>query len=216
MELFKTILMIPAILIAFTFHEFAHAWMADRLGDKTPKLQGRLSLNPFVHIDIIGFIMILLFKFGWAKPVQTNPSAYKNYYKDDLKVSIAGPVANFFIAVVFVLISVVFYFIKANNSVITILSLIVEITISLNCVLFFLNLMPIPGFDGFHILRDLFPKFFFRISDNLNRYGFIIFIIFIMPILPGQMAIFDYLVGIPANLLEWLLKFPVYKMIGMI
>ncbi|WP_066827147.1 site-2 protease family protein [Clostridium tepidiprofundi] len=216
MELFKTVLMIPAILIAFTFHEFAHAWMADRLGDKTPKLQGRLSLNPFVHIDIIGFIMILLFKFGWAKPVQINPSAYKNYYKDDLKVSIAGPLANFFIAVVFVLISVVFYFIKANNSVITILSLIVEITISLNCVLFFLNLMPIPGFDGFHILRDLFPKFFLRISDNLNRYGFIIFIIFIMPILPGQMAVFDYLVGIPANLLEWLLKLPVYKMLGMI
>ena len=215
-EILTTILMIPAILVAFTFHEFAHAWMADRLGDKTPKLQGRLSLNPFVHIDIFGFIMILLFKFGWAKPVQTNPSAYKNYYKDDLKVSIAGPVANFLVAVVFTLISVIFYFINTDNQIIMILSAIVEITISLNCMLFFLNLVPIPGFDGFHILRDLFPKFFFRISDNLSRYGFIIFIILLMPILPGQRAIFDYLVGIPADLLERLLKLPIYKMLGMI
>ena len=86
-EILNKILMIPAILLAFTFHEYAHAITADRLGDKTPRFQGRLTLNPIVHIDPMGFLLILLVGFGWAKPVQTNPSAYKNYYKDDLKVS---------------------------------------------------------------------------------------------------------------------------------
>ena len=88
------ILMIPSILIAFTFHEYAHALVAYKLGDDTPKHQGRLSLNPLVHIDIIGFLMLLFLKFGWAKPVETNPRAFKNYYKDDLKVSIAGVIGN--------------------------------------------------------------------------------------------------------------------------
>ena len=94
------ILMIPGMLIAFTFHEYAHAYVADKLGDKTPRFQGRLTLNPIAHIDPIGFIAVLIFSFGWAKPVQTNPSAYKNYHKDDLKVSLAGPIANFLVAIV--------------------------------------------------------------------------------------------------------------------
>ena len=85
--LLNIILMIPGMLIAFTFHEYAHAFVADKLGDKTPRFQGRLTLNPLVHIDPMGFLAVIIFRFGWAKPVQTNPSAYKNYYKDDLKVN---------------------------------------------------------------------------------------------------------------------------------
>ena len=99
-SILNMILMIPGMLIAFTFHEYAHAYVADKLGDKTPRFQGRLTLNPIAHIDPIGFIAVLIFSFGWAKPVQTNPSAYKNYYKDDLKVSLAGPIANFLVAIV--------------------------------------------------------------------------------------------------------------------
>lgn len=202
------ILYIPAILIAFTFHEFAHAWTADRLGDKTPKFQGRLSLNPFVHIDIMGFIMILLFGFGWAKPVQTNPTVYKNYYKDDLKVSFAGPLANLIVAVVFIILSIPFYFININSQVIDLIRAIVNITVSLNCLLFILNLIPIPGFDGFHILRDLFPKIVYKLPNEVYRYQFIIFLIFIMPILPGRTSLFDYIVGIPSLYLEMLLRMP--------
>ena len=107
-EILNKILMIPAILLAFTFHEYAHAITADRLGDKTPRFQGRLTLNPIAHIDPIGFLLILLVGFGWAKPVQTNPSAYKNYYKDDLKVSIAGPIANLILGFLFAILSVLF------------------------------------------------------------------------------------------------------------
>lgn len=176
------ILSIPGILIGLTFHEYAHALVADKLGDKTPKFQGRLTLNPLAHIDIIGFLMILIIGFGWAKPVETNPSAFKHYYKDDLKVSLAGPFANLITAFLFAIITAILYKFSAINSsaVGTILIQILYITVQLNCMLFVLNLIPIPGLDGFHILRDLFPKTFYNISDFMYRYQLIILIVFIL------------------------------------
>lgn len=176
------ILSIPGILIGLTFHEYAHALVADKLGDKTPKFQGRLTLNPLAHIDIIGFLMILIIGFGWAKPVETNPSAFKHYYKDDLKVSLAGPLANLITAFLFAIITAILYKFSAINSsaVGTILIQILYITVQLNCMLFVLNLIPIPGLDGFHILRDLFPKTFYNISDFMYRYQLIILIAFIL------------------------------------
>jgi len=202
LEILNKILMIPAILLAFTFHEFAHAITADRLGDKTPRFQGRLTLNPISHIDPMGFILILLVGFGWAKPVQTNPSAYKHYYMDDLKVSLAGPVANLILGFVFAIFTVLFInFSPMDGSINTIIIRILVLTGSINCLLFFLNLMPIPGFDGFHILRDLFPKFFYNISDSITRYQFLLFMVLILPILPGGQSVFTYIVGLPASLL---------------
>jgi Zn-dependent protease len=201
-QILYKILTIPAILLAFTFHEYAHAITADRLGDKTPRFQGRLTLNPIAHIDPMGFILILIMNFGWAKPVQTNPSAYKNYYKDDLKVSIAGPLANLMLGFIFAILGVLFTkFQPIKGSLGDIIQSILFITGELNCMLLFLNLVPIPGFDGFHIVRDLFPKFFYNISDSVYRYQFLIFMALIFPILPGGASIFTYIVGIPANLL---------------
>ncbi|WP_171298084.1 site-2 protease family protein [Clostridium estertheticum] len=192
--------MIPAILIAFTFHEYAHAIVADRLGDKTPRFQGRLTLNPIAHIDPIGFILILLTGFGWAKPVETNPSSYKNYYRDDLKISFAGPFANLIIGFVFAIITVLFW--KFSPFQVTVFTIIIEIlkmTVSINCMLFFLNLVPVPGFDGYHIVRDLFPKFFYNMSDTFTRYQFLIFLVLILPILPGNQSVFTYIVQVPAD-----------------
>ena len=94
MQLLMIILKIPAILIAFTAQGYAKALVADKLGDKTPRFQGRLTLNPAAHIDLMGFILILIASFGWTKPLNTNPSAYKRGYKDAIKVSIAAPLAN--------------------------------------------------------------------------------------------------------------------------
>ncbi|MBZ9636691.1 site-2 protease family protein [Clostridium sp. FP1] len=206
-EILYKILMIPAILIAFTFHEYAHAITADRLGDKTPRFQGRLTLNPIAHIDPMGFILILLVNFGWAKPVETNPSAYKNYYKDDLKVSAAGPIANLILGFVFAILTVLFAkFSPINGALGKIIFEILKITGYLNCVLFFLNLVPIPGFDGFHIVRDLFPKFFYNISDSVTRYQFPIFIILMLPLLPGGQSVFYYLVQVPGSLLFYFFK----------
>lgn len=181
-QILDKLFLIPAILIGFTFHEFAHAIVADRLGDKTPKFQGRLTLNPLAHIDIMGFVMILIFGFGWAKPVEVNVNAFKHKYKDDLKVSLAGPVANIIVAFGFSIIFVLF--IKFFDGKIDAVSykIIISIllyTININIVLFIFNLIPVPGLDGFHILRDLFPKTFYNISGSIYRYQFIILILLV-------------------------------------
>ncbi|MBL4932083.1 MULTISPECIES: site-2 protease family protein [Clostridium] len=173
------VLSIPAILVAFTFHEYAHAWMADRLGDKTARFQGRLTLNPLAHVDPMGFIMILIFGFGWAKPTPVNPRAFKNYYKDDLKVSIAGPLANLIVAIIFAVITGIFFRLAMGSSgdlaYLTAKMLLMIVTINVN--LFFFNLLPVPGFDGFNILEDLFPSAFRRIGDQIYKYQMIIFFI---------------------------------------
>lgn len=198
--LLDTILIIPAILIGFTFHEYAHAVVADKLGDKTPKFQGRLTLNPFVHIDIVGFIMILVMHFGWAKPVETNPSAFKNRYKDDLKVSIAGPIANLIVAFFGAILMVILakygrISLIGMPTLYGILATIISYIISINCMLFVFNLIPIPGLDGFHILRDLFPSAYYKISDAVYRYQLIILLLFVATPLSS------YIVGIPSNFL---------------
>lgn len=200
-DLLGKVLMIPAILVAFTFHEYAHARVAVKLGDNTPKYQGRLTLNPFAHIDLLGFFMILFFGFGWAKPVQTNPNALKNYYKDDLKISIAGPLANLACSIVAVILFAVLGRMFSNTKLNTIVTTIVYLIAYYNCLWMFLNLIPIPGFDGFHILKDLFPRQFYKISDKIYGYQLVIFILLIAPILGGGRSLLTYLVQVPANYL---------------
>ncbi len=183
--IYEKLILIPALLIAFTFHEYAHAKMADKLGDKTPRFQGRLTLNPASHIDPLGALMILLCGFGWAKPVQTNPQVYKNYYKDDLKVSIAGPLANLAVAIVGCFVWVLLIKIQYSTGLysVPVFSVIVDIfstIFSLNVSLFIFNLLPIPGLDGFAVLRDLKPDFFYKISESLYRYQYIIIVLILI------------------------------------
>ncbi|PJI09490.1 MULTISPECIES: site-2 protease family protein [Clostridium] len=193
--------LVPAILIAFTFHEYAHALIADKLGDKTPKFQGRLTLNPAAHIDIVGFIMIILVGFGFAKPVETNPGAYKNYYKDDLKVSIAGPLANLITAFIFAIICGIFSKLAIANSITAIIYILLVKIVGINCMFSIFNMIPIPGFDGYHVIQDLFPKFGYKISAY-EKYGMLLFFVMIIPI--GTTSIADIIVGIPSNLLSQL------------
>lgn len=168
-SILNIILMIPAMLIAFTFHEYAHALVADRLGDKTPRFQGRLTLNPIAHIDPFGFIAVLLFRFGWAKPVQTNPSAYKNYYKDDLKVSLAGPIANILVAIVTSIICALYINFIYGILPVTLAKVLysmIQLIIVINVNIGIFNLIPIPGLDGFSVLRDLLPKRFHSFEEK--------------------------------------------------
>src|SRR5690606_21143274 len=151
---------LPAIFLAFSFHEFAHAFVAYRMGDSTPKLQGRLTLDPLAHVDWIGLIMFALFGFGWAKPVQVNPTNFRNRKWGDVLVSIAGPVANIllaFLALLIIQISSSFYSFNSNlnNGMAILLSILYKI-VSLNIVFAFLNLIPVPPFDGYKIVKNLF------------------------------------------------------------
>ena len=180
-DLQQIILTIPAILIGFTFHEYAHAKMADKLGDKTPRFQGKLTLNPFVHVDPLGFLFILIAGIGWAKPVETNPSAFKRYYKDDLKVSLAGPIANFIVAVMAAVLYGIYlrfvFPIIGSGTLGIVLGQIISYTLSVNVMLFIFNLIPLPGFDGAHILRDLWPKTFYKYEGTMQKYRYIILLL---------------------------------------
>lgn len=186
---------LPAIFLAFSFHEFAHAFVAYRMGDSTPKLQGRLTLDPLAHVDWIGLIMFALFGFGWAKPVQVNPTNFRNRKWGDVLVSIAGPVANIllaFLALLIIQISSSFYSFNSNlnNGMAILLSILYKI-VSLNIVFAFLNLIPVPPFDGYKIVKNLFFRKNIKFFWLLERYSMII--LFAMILLNA----FSFLISIP-------------------
>lgn len=163
-NLLGLLLSIPGILIAITFHEFAHAFAADKLGDDTPRNQGRLTLNPLGHLDPIGTIMLLFARVGWGKPVEVNPRNYDRRFsmdKADSIVSIAGPLMNFFLAIVLTLIYCLVYKIASitflQSQIGTIIMLMLNIAISINVGLGVFNLIPLPPLDGSKVIKPFLP-----------------------------------------------------------
>jgi len=158
---------IIAALISLTLHEMFHAWAALIFGDSTAKSMGRLTLNPIPHVDPIGFIMILVAGFGWAKPVPVNPYNFKNPKVASAAVSLAGPGANLLLmAVAIILWKVTLPILGGANLLIGFL----EIMISLNIALMIFNLIPIPPLDGsrvlFSIIPDKFNDFKYKFAQN--------------------------------------------------
>lgn len=141
---------IAIVVLALTLHELGHAWVADINGDSLPRQQGRLTLNPIAHIDWIGFALILLIGFGWAKPVLTRPGQFK-YRWSDFSVSIAGVVANLLLAVIGLL---VFRWSDPSG----VWESLTYLLVSLNCSLIVVNLIPLPPLDGAHILASVLPE----------------------------------------------------------
>ena len=167
------ILTLPAVIIAITFHEFAHAFAADRLGDTTPRNQGRLTLNPVSHLDLFGFLLMMFAHIGWGKPVQINPSNFNSNKSRgfcEAMVSLAGPLMNFFLAVVssaayLLIIGLApesFTSAGIGNILLYLLSLLVTVNIGLGV----FNLIPLPPLDGEKIFRNVLP---FKAQDWLNR-----------------------------------------------
>jgi len=147
----EILFLVPAILIGLTLHEFAHAYVADRLGDRTARAAGRLTLNPLVHIDVLGLILLFIAGFGWAKPVPINPYNFRgNIKRGVLLVSMAGPVSNFFIACIS---AAALAFFAYDPLVGTLLKTVIYI----NVVLAVFNLIPVPPLDGSKILAGLLP-----------------------------------------------------------
>jgi Zn-dependent protease len=183
-KLISFLTFLPIFFISIGVHEFSHALSAFRLGDNTAKDQGRLTLNPFKHADLIGTYIMPIASFasgfaliGWAKPVPVNRANFKNNLRDDAIVSFAGPFSNFILAVLFFI-----CFLITANLGIQYRQYILNIFwygVFFNIFLFAFNLLPIPPLDGSHILFDIFPNKFTARILSLGFYGSIILLFFI-------------------------------------
>jgi len=158
--LFQILLIGPPILFAITLHEFAHGFIADRLGDPTPRFAGRLTLNPLAHLDPIGTLMLFIAHIGWAKPVPVNPYYFQNPRKDMLWVALAGPLSNLISAFVFgmFLRGIMFFGLPLFSlEHLSLIALIIQILVAFNIILAVFNAIPISPLDGYRILIGLLP-----------------------------------------------------------
>lgn len=185
--LIDTLIWLPAILIGLTFHEYAHGKAAYMLGDDTAYHQGRLTLNPFPHIDWMGFFMLIIFKFGWAKPVQVNPLNFKNISMKQgmMLVSIAGPAMNMLIALVGLILLKFLLPMQGQDWVNLLLPLLIPL-VQINLILAAFNLIPVPPLDGSKILAGLLPDAGTRLMYSLEQYGPMLLLLLIVTGLTGK------------------------------
>lgn len=167
---------IPALLLALTIHEFSHAFVSHKLGDPTPKRQGRLTLNPLAHIDPFGLIMLWLFRFGWGRPVEIDPSYYRDRRKGTILVSFAGPLSNMITAFVIAWLQVLAMLTGQSEFVFNLLNT----AFSFNIFLAVFNLIPIPPLDGSKILAGLLPgRLSYQYQVTFGQWGLFLLILFI-------------------------------------
>lgn len=176
------ILTLPGIIVGLSFHEYAHAWMSDKLGDPTPRRQGRLTISPMAHIDIVGFIALILCGFGWGKPVEINPYYYKKPRRDEFLVSIAGITCNLILAVIFATpTKLVFTAMQSSGSeLLEIVFYVLYYTVTINLMLMIFNLIPCPPLDGFGIVTELFNLKKYSWWPQVYRYGSMILLVLII------------------------------------
>lgn len=174
MQLQTLLLIAPPILLALTFHEYAHAYAAHRYGDDTAKQNGRLTLNPLRHLDPLGTILIFIVHFGWAKPVPVNPNRLKNPKKDMLWISTAGPLANMVLALASGLLIRVLLIMgntPDRHSVLGLLFFMLIMSLQINLALAIFNILPIAPLDGSKILSALLPARYEKLIIFVERYG---------------------------------------------
>jgi Zn-dependent protease len=172
LDIFRTLKFLPGIILGLTIHEFSHAFIASKCGDFTSREQGRVSLNPLRHIDLLGFIMLLVAGFGWAKPVEFNEKNLRNPKLDVLKIAVAGPLSNALLAIVLSAIFVIFKDLETSDfySGKYLITELFIYSIYINWGLFIFNLIPIPPLDGSHLLLAYFKKYP-ALYTILYRYG---------------------------------------------
>lgn len=180
----QLIVLAPPLLLALTVHEFAHGYIAYRLGDPTAKNAGRLTLNPLKHLDPIGTIAFFFIKFGWAKPVPVNPAYFRNPKKDMLWVALAGPATNLGLAIISAIVTKFIWtlasmlpYTAAAEAILVPLNAMLIASVWINLVLCIFNFLPIPPLDGSRILMGLLPDDLARSYLQVERYGFIIILV---------------------------------------
>ncbi|MBP3689828.1 MAG: site-2 protease family protein [Schwartzia sp.] len=179
---------LPGLIIALALHEYAHAWAAVKMGDFTPKMMGRLTLNPMAHIDPIGIVVLLIARFGWAKPVVINPHNFRDRKKGEILVALAGPAMNFLLA--FLSLGVMIFLthrmrMEMSYGLRAVLWLIVVYNINFGI----FNMIPLPPLDGSRILMAVLPYEMQYRFVALERYSMIIFIIFIATPILGYILV---------------------------
>jgi Zn-dependent protease len=166
---------IPAVLIAITLHEYAHGFVSWKLGDPTPEKDGRLSLNPIHHLDLLGTLCLLVFHMGWAKPVQINPGYYKNPKLGTVLVSLAGPCMNFIIAFISMFGVVSTY--TMSGMVWDVIYYLCLYLVIINIGLGIFNLIPIPPLDGSKVLSAILPEKLYFGYMKYERYFMLILLV---------------------------------------
>lgn len=172
---------IIVLFFCIPIHEYAHAWAATKLGDETPRYQGRLTINPLAHLDILGSIMIVLVGFGWGKPVNVNPNNFRQYRKGMALTAAAGPISNIIMAFICTIIYKVFWGIYAAKLIVALywLSFIFQYMAIINLGLAVFNLIPIAPLDGQKIVAYFAPNKFNRFMEQYEMYIYIGLIILI-------------------------------------
>ena len=178
-------LLIVPILLAVTFHEVAHGYVAYLCGDMTAKYAGRLTLNPIKHLDLVGSLVFLFTRMiGWAKPVPINPNYFRNPRRDIILVSLAGPATNFLLAIISAILLKIISNIPVSSTfifykVLIPFSIIIKLSIQINVAFGFFNLIPIPPLDGSKILMGLLPPDLSYQFSRIEPYGFVIILILV-------------------------------------
>ncbi|MBQ0040634.1 MAG: site-2 protease family protein [Clostridiales bacterium] len=172
-DLYMKILTLPGIIIGLSFHEFAHAWMSNKLGDPTPRMQGRLTVSPLAHVDLIGFVCLLICGFGWGKPVMIDPRYYKKRRRDELLVALAGVIMNLLLAIIFSFPTKWLYsaYSTSGNTLFETLFYICMFIVQINLCLMIFNLIPVPPLDGWGILTQLVDLEKYRWYPYVYQYG---------------------------------------------
>lgn len=195
------LLTLPGIILGLSLHEFAHAWMSDRLGDPTPRRQGRLTVNPLAHIDPLGFVALLLVGFGWGKPVMIDAGYYKNRRRDEFLVAIAGVTMNLIVAVIlsFPAKALMNMYYSSGSALVENIFYIVYYAVSINVCLMVFNMIPCPPLDGWNIVTQIFRLDRYRWWYKVYQYGQWILILLIVAnitdliLMPGVTAIMHLL-----------------------
>lgn len=190
-----------ALMVAITIHEFAHAYAADRLGDPTPRVQGRLTLNPLAHLDPLGTLMLLIARFGWGKPVQFDPFNLRHPRRDAAIISLAGPVSNILLAT---LLSVVLR-VSLTTDAAMLAYVLLQPVIILNVFLAVFNLVPIHPLDGFKIVEGILPPEYARQWHELEPYGMIFLLFMVFPVFGGTAPVSRLISPVISFLLSLLL-----------
>lgn len=176
--LYWIVFAIPSILIASTVHEYAHALIAYKLGDATAKAEGRMTLNPLVHIDPIGALLIIIARFGWSKPVPINEYNFDNPVVGTALTAIAGPISNLIMA------SIAAFFYNLLPAAPIWLQLFITTFVIINISLMIFNLLPFPPLDGHKIVRALLPSNLRYYWESLQKYSLFIILLLFLPFSP--------------------------------